>query len=187
MKAARRIAIFLLPVVVPLAACARRPPRTVPPTRAGEVAYRFIQDPASLAARPAAGTFVEPRPTSDLPLPQFPTAALESSAGPAHVVVRILIDTEGRIGDVRDSPVEASSPGPFAREFRDATLRALRHWRFEPGWIGQAEGRDLDGDGTPDYRRMTRLEVVPVFYDVRFDFAIVGGEGTVTTSAAPPG
>ena len=72
-------------------------------------------------------------------------------------------------------------------EFRDATLRALRHWRFTPGWTGQVEEKDLDGDGTPDYRRMTRLDFVPVFYDVRFDFAIVGGEGTVTTSAAPPG
>jgi len=185
-KEARRIAICFLLVVLPPAGCARHPPQTLPPTPSGEVAYRFIQDPDSRAARPAPGTFFEPSPRSELLLPQFPPAALEANADPAHVVVRILIDTDGRISDVLDSPVETSSPGPFAREFRDTTLRALRHWRFNPGWIQEVEESDLDGDGTPDYRRVIHFDVVPVFYDVRFDFAIVGGEGTVTTSAAPP-
>jgi hypothetical protein len=49
------------------------------------------------------------------------------------------------------------------------------------------EGADVDGDGKSDSRMRAESIPVPVFYDVRFDFAIVGGEGTVTTSAAPPG
>jgi len=151
------------------------------------VAYRFILDPTAAVLRLADGTdFVEPIPMREFPLPRYPQTALDAKAGPAQVVVRILIGTDGRIADVRDSPLEASSSGPFAGEFRDAALRALRHWRFNPGRIDQIANKDLDGDGQPDYREVIRYDLVPVFYDVRFDFEIVGGEGKVRTSAAPP-
>jgi len=45
-------------------------------------------------------------------------------------------------------------------------LRTLRHWRFTPGYLG--------------------FERVPVFYDFRFDFEIVDGEGVVRTNVPPP-
>jgi len=184
---ARRIAILVL-----LVGCARHPPPTTVPEPVvdpgrGQVAYRFILDPTAAVPQLADRTdFVRPIPTSEFPLPRYPQTALDAKAGPAWVVVRILIGTDGRIADVRDSPVEASSPGPFAGEFRDAVLRALRHWRFTPGRIDQVANKDLDGDGQPDYREVTHYDLVPVFYDVRFDFEIVGGEGNVKTSASPP-
>jgi len=85
------------------------------------------------------------------------------------------------------SPVESDSPGPFAVDFRNAVLRALRHWRFTPGHFDSYEdGPDDDHDGKADYRRLTRSDMVPVRYDVRFDFEIVGGEGRVRTTAPGP-
>jgi hypothetical protein len=120
-------------------------------------------------------------------LPNYTARPLEARAGAAHVVVRILIDTNGRIADVTASPVEADSPGPFAADFRDAVLRALRHWPFTPGHFDSYEdGPDDDHDGKADYRRLTRSDMVPVRYDVRFDFEIVGGEGRVRTTAPGP-
>jgi len=184
---ARQIAILVL-----LAGCARRPPPTAVPAPAvepgrGQVAYRFLLDPTSAELQLADQTeFVAPIPMAEFPLPRYPQTALDAKAGPAHVVVRILIGTDGRIADVRDSPREASSSGPFAGEFRDAVLRALRHWRFTPGRIEQVAGKDLDGNGQPAYREVVEYDLVPVFYDVRFDFETVGGEGRVKTSAAPP-
>lgn len=45
------------------------------------------------------------------------------------------------------------------------------------------DGNDVDGDGKSDYKIAVRLEVVPVYYDVRFDFTIV--EGKARRSSPP--
>jgi TonB family protein len=169
-----------------LCACRRRDAElapALPDEDRATVGYAFLVDPA--AGRPEGYHFVPPAPRLDLRLPVYPPAALAARAGDAHVVVRIVIDTEGRIADVGTSPLGASSSGRFAPEFRDAALRALRQWRFTPGRLEQiADGPDADADGRPDYRKVTRTEPVRVFYDVRFDFEIVSGEGRVRTSAS---
>ncbi len=173
--------------VLLLAGCARHPaqvmipPRPSDENRRGAVAYRFLPDPhASISLSTGGRQFVAPRPRNEFPLPRYPGTALAAGAGQAHVVVRIVIDTAGRVADVNDSPLEGSSRGPFADRFRDAVLRSLRHWRFTPGYIQQVEA------GRSDYQELTRIDPVRVFYDVRFDFEIVGGEGRVRTSATPP-
>jgi hypothetical protein len=175
-----------------LAGCAHAPVRPIvapaPPAKVeGEVAYRFLRDPnAPVPKLSAKVEFSEPAPSSVFPLPRYPDSALVARAEPAHVTLRVVIDRKGRIAEVKDSPLEASSTGPFAGEFRDAVLRALRHWRFTPGLLVQVEeGRDLDGDGEPDYREVVRKDTVPVFYDIRFDFEIVAGAGRVRSSATP--
>jgi TonB family protein len=163
-------------IILVLGGCAHRPPltpATTPPAPAqsqesGSVAYKFMVEPGGSVTGRSSQELVSPRPTTELPLPNYPPNALAAHAGEAHVVVRILIDTTGRISNVTDSPVASSSPGPFAGEFRDAVLRALRHWRFTPGYFGKQDD-DLG----------VRPEIVPVRYDVRFDFEIVGGEGRV--------
>ena len=78
----------------------------------------------------------------------------------------------------------SSSPGPFAAAFRGSVERAVRRWRFTGGRIDQIEdGNDLDGDGQPDYTRVVASDPISVFYDVRFDFEIVAGEGKVRSTA----
>jgi hypothetical protein len=164
-----------LAVVAFCAGCSPKPVVDVPKvTDHASVGYSFLLDPS--VQRPA-GTFVPPSPREELRLPVYPPDALAARAGAASVSVRIVIDTEGRIANVTDSPLEASSAGPFASEFHDAVLRSLRHWRFTPGRIEQSE------DG-PGYRTITSMEAVRVFYDVRFDFDVVSGEGRVRTSAS---
>lgn len=176
-------ALLLVPA---LCGCAHRRPSEAPPTTVedrGSVGYAFLMDPA--VARPAGYHFVPPAPREQLSLPEYPPAALEGRAGAAHVLLRIVIDTRGRVAEVRDSPLGASSSGRFATEFRDAVLRSLRHWCFLPGRLEQlADGPDDDADGQPDYRTTTSMEEVRVFYDVRFDFDVVSGAGRVRTSAS---
>ena len=177
----RSIASFA--VLILCAGCPRKPAADVPAIEdRGSVGYAFLVDPS--AGHPA-GHFVPPEPREKLPLPFYPPEVLAARAT-ASVVVRILIDEEGRVKNVTDSPLEGSSPGPFAREFRAAVLRSLRHWRFTPGAIEQVEdGPDADADGKPDYRTTSSMSAVRVFYDVRFDFDVVSGEGRVRSSATP--
>jgi TonB family protein len=152
------------------------------PSDRGKAEYRFLADPHVSIAHGL--HFVDPSPVAELPLPQYPPSALAAGAGSSHVTVRIVIDTDGRVADVTDSPLERSSGGPHAREFKDAVLRSLRHWRFTPGRLDAVEdGPDEDRDGEPDYRKVTRMDPVRVFYDVRFDFDTVAGTGIVRTSA----
>lgn len=131
--------------------------------------------------------FVEPSPRTDLGLPDYPQEALAGSVSPFTIAVRLTIDPfDGRVVRVAQSPLLASSEGPFAREFWTAAERAVLLWRFTPGRMDRYEGGpDLDGDGVPDSRMRVESIPVPVFYDVRFDFAIRAGQPQVTTSAQP--
>ena len=100
------------------------------------------------------------------------------------MVVRIVIDTEGRVSSVADSQLAPSTAGVFAADFREAVETAVRRWRFLPGHIDQLEnGDDVDDDGKADYVRIVQRDLVPVFYDVRFDFEIVDGRGRVNSTA----
>ncbi len=66
------------------------------------------------------------------------------------------------------------------KRFKAAAERAVRSWTFTPAQWQQVEpGRDLNGDGKPDYIRVVRSERVSVYMDVSFDFERVAGQGSV--------
>jgi hypothetical protein len=177
-------AVFLAALLVG-AACAVAPPRTAPLAPAvtppdGQVGVVVLPDAGGEKPRPEEGeTFYAPQPV-DTPLPSYPVGALMERAAPAQVAVRIVIGRDGRVEKISDSPVEASSEGPFAAEFRAAVENALRQWRFVPGVYRRLRpGGDLDGDGIPDWQDATESRAVAVFYDLRFTFEIVDDEGRV--------
>ncbi len=149
------------------------------------MALKFLVDPH--AAPPKLGDRQEFRPPQIDGAPQmpvYPPEALEVLAPPASVVVRITIDRDGRVSEIEDSPVMASTPGPLAPYFRASVVRAVRRWQFSPGRIEQyMDGPDLDRDGQPDYTRAVSTDPVDVWYDLRFDFQIEQGKGVVRSSA----
>ena len=157
-----------------------------PPPRLGQSAYRFLPDPSAKMPEWAAdeGDFQKPIPVSGRqPLPEYPEQALENGVGDAWVTVRILIGLDGTLTAVTDSPLEASYAGPHALAFRQSVERAMRRWRFEPGYFAKGGASiDADGDGTPDAAMVDSWTRVPVYYDVRFDFRIVDGSGQVTST-----
>ena len=172
--------------------CARRTPTAIPQTpdpSRGEASFRFLLDPEASPGPSLEPNqeFLPPTPIDALRPPAYPEAPLRVGFGSSTVVVRILVGPEGNVVEVRDSPVMEYTPGPFAASFRAATEEAVRAWRFVPGEIRTlVDGKDIDGDGKPDYKIRVSSVLVPVFYDVRFDFEIVRGEGRVRTRSLDP-
>ena len=120
-----------------------------------------------------------PRPSGELALPNYPQRALRAKAG-AVLVLRFVINVNGEVVQVLDSPNAASLRGRFAEDFRVAAEEAIRTWKFKPAelqWL--AKGKDLNGDGKPDFLIVLKSEPVQVYTDVRLDFQIVRGKGQV--------
>lgn len=123
---------------------------------------------------------IPPRPIGELKGPAYPERPLKAKHGAASVVVRVFLDAEGFVTDVKDSPISSSTGGSFSAEFRSAVEDAVRQWKFQPAEYRQYEqGKDLNGDGKPDYMVLVASKPVPVHFDARFDFSIVKGEGRV--------
>ncbi len=94
-----------------------------------------------------------------------------------------MIDTDGNVGQVLDSPLARSDRGAFAADYRRTVADAVRTWRFLPGVFQHVTGgADRDGDGKPDYKVMTSADPVAVYYDIRFTFEIVEGKGVVRSN-----
>ena len=153
----------------------------------GRTAFTFMADPSVSPPKVSDHQeLVAPDPIGRLVPAIYPAGALAADAAPASVGLRIVIGDDGFVADVRDSPLAPSTASPFAAEFRAAAETAVRRWRFTPGEIVQYEdGADVDGDGQPDSKSIERSDRIRVFYDVRFDFEIVAGEGRVHSSADP--
>jgi len=163
-----------------LADCSKQPVTIETPQAPsrGTSSMRFISD----SPPPHQGMEFQPaRPVGALTLPEYPSEALQGQAGKATVTLRFVIDLEGKVIEVVDSPNAPSSEGPFAAAFKAAAERAVRNWKFTPAQWQQVEpGRDLNGDGKPDYIRVVWSERVSVYMDVSFDFEPVTGQGSVT-------
>ncbi len=188
---AREIVSAILIVILLLAAgCAGRrivPPPDPPAPPVGQSSFDFLRDGASIDTEPPEDQDLRaPIIKEELAQPVYPPQALTAGAGPSIVAVRILVDNEGRVAEVADSPRLASTPGPFAGDFRRAVEEVLAEWKFVPAtWRRYEPGEDLDGDGVADYRRVVERRVVNFYLDVRFDFEIVDGKGQVRSDQTP--
>jgi hypothetical protein len=188
-------AVLVLALLSLAAGCAgaREPPAAEPPPppppASGGVSFTFLPLPGARITAEELGftEFVEPTARTELDVPEYPEEALSTGVSPFTVAVRLTIDPlDGRVTRVEQSPLLASSEGAFEKDFWIASERAVRLWRFTPGRMDRyQEGADVDGDGKSDSRMRAESIPVPVFYDVRFDFAIRAGTPEVKTSAEP--
>jgi hypothetical protein len=112
--------------------------------------------------------------------------ALVANAGRAVVGLRIVVDPNGAVIQAADSPVVADSAGPWHTAFRASAIDAVKRWRFHPAeFLRMSPGEDYDGDGKPDFDRVTVREPMTVYLDIRFEFSILDGEGVVTGGISP--
>jgi hypothetical protein len=79
----------------------------------GKSKYNYIFDPGNPAlGLPEDVQFRRPLPQDNKTLPKYPENALAAHDGPHREVVRFVIDTEGSVDRIADSPMEASDGGP---------------------------------------------------------------------------
>jgi hypothetical protein len=152
--------------------CRHAPP---PAEQTGHSSFRFVDQP--VGPPPASsGEIVQPTNRSQwheatlkepVPIPVYPAKAIEAKAGRNTVGVRIVVDPEGRVIEIRMSMLVFSTPGPFAEDFRDAVEVAVRQWRFNPA---RSESFEIIHDGEATDIRVTGVENVETEFDLAFTF-----------------
>ncbi len=113
----------------------------------------------------------EAEAAGELALPVYPRAALAAKFGAATVGVKVTVDVQGRVTDVRPSMLVFSTPGPYADAFFAAVEMALRTWRFIPAAALDTETTRENGVLT---ERVVRIEPVEAEFDLAFKFTAKG-------------
>ena len=177
MRSCPRLFVLLALACAALAGC--RHAAASPSPGEGTSTHRFLEPPPP-PEKKAPGTpvaklpteqILNPRPILPLAEPLYPAAALVAHAGLATVAVRVTIDTNGRVSDIRESLLNLSMPSPVAAEFRAAVDAAVRQWRFRPGEMIHLElVQHPDGD----FPRLKSRENVEWAFDVEFTFRAGG-------------
>ena len=154
----------------------------------GAVAARFL-DNSRLSIDPAPPNvdIVSARPLEDLKLPGYPPRALAAGAAPSTVAVRLWVDRRGRVSRITPSPIAESSPGPFAPDFLAAVMAAVQEWEFASATRRRFEWYEVEkNEQSIPYKRVVAEEAITTFYDVGFEFRIVGGRGEVREATPGP-
>jgi hypothetical protein len=189
----KHLATYLVSIAIVSAliftGCKTKAPKVIvkntPETSRGEASFQAIVDSASTRELPKNQSYQRARAKDRLTIPIYPHTALKGKFGSTTVAVRIIVDTDGKVSEIADSPLRVSTPGPYAADFRSATEEAIRSWTFEPAEIHTLEdGKDLDGDGKPDYRVVTSREKIKTYFDLVFDFKIIKENGQVKTTVS---
>ena len=152
----------------------------------GDVAVRFLADPAAVDIRVAETEEFAPASPRYMPLPSYPDSVLSAGGGLAFVAVRLHLDKGGFVIAVSDSPLLASSDGPHSGEFREAVESVVRRWAFSPARVDTVapNGQDSNPAGS---RSLIATRYVPTFLDFAFQFSVVDGRGVVSLGASNPG
>ena len=110
--------------------------------------------------------------------PAYPAEALAQACQDMTLVARGIIDAEGMVGEVRDSPFLRTPDTACAAFFRKATEQTVLRWQFSPAFKRVLLELATDGPhGQPKWD----IQAIPWCADFTFEFRIVGGKGTVVT------
>lgn len=166
-----------------LLACAarERPPAAEPGSPpSGAVSFRLIEDPAgqsgkqTIDGRPQ--ELVAPVARGSNPTPHYPPEALAQGCQDATLLVRVIIDAEGKVGEIRDSPFVRATQDPCTPLFRSATEQAVRLWQFSPAFRQVLVKPASEGPlGQPKWD----TQPIPWYADFAFRFQVVEGKGMV--------
>lgn len=153
------------------------------PIATGASSFKIVEQPPDRTPPPAKSD-AKVQPTSldqyreasvqekTIVLPVYPARALKAKAGAAQVGVRVTVDTEGRVTDVRPSMLAISIVPPgFRTDFEAAVESAVRQWKFHPAKVQHVEVVTEKGF---TYSRVTRTEMLDAEFDLAFTFTPSG-------------
>ncbi len=147
----------------------------------GSTSFRVVEPPRPPPPQESDREMVEPVNRANyrdaeaihpLVMPIYPPTALAARAGAAMIGVRVTVDTNGAVADIRPSMLAVDvAPPAFAEAFREAVEGAVRQWKFAPARLLYLERR-REGEFT--YERVTRTERLEAEFDLAFTFTPSG-------------
>lgn len=157
-------------------ACRTVPPQALP-SPSGEVSAQRIEPSASDRYAFAQGaTYDQPRAAADNPLPAYPVELLAQRLAPQAVRARLIVDTQGRVVEVRALDPTSEAAAGFAASVHAACAT----WRFSPLTETRAvEQRRRLPDGDLEIEYVPETRALPFHLDYRFVFRQVDGRPVV--------
>ncbi|KRE94427.1 hypothetical protein ASG87_17640 [Frateuria sp. Soil773] len=156
-----------------LAGCASTGAPPVPPPQ-GDASYRMVEPPGARHYQLALGQVARGATLEANPAPVYPPELLPLRLPPVELQAKLVVDTAGRVGEVR---IDAGSDENRQR-FADAVRQAVLSWRFTPlvidRWAADADGNSHRVDGGAQ----------PFSYDYVFRFECRDGQAVVSSNAA---
>ncbi|MCR6702748.1 MAG: hypothetical protein NVV68_17075 [Dokdonella sp.] len=120
------------------------------------------------------------RPSPGNALPVYPSDLLAQRLAPRIVRVRLIVDAQGRVAEVRSLDPEA--PGDA---FLAAVRAACAGWRFSPlTETRTVEQRRRLPDGDVEIEYLPQSRPLPFHLDYRFAFRQIDGRAVVDAGAA---
>lgn len=170
----RRTLVVVAPLL--LAACVHTPPtppaQPAPPPRDGKVSYELIPTGGAgeYHLEKNQSTYGAQLVKNDPPA--YPPALIAQNLPPAVVHAKVIVDTEGKVSEVRDLDT-AGDPSHAA--FLSATRDAAMHWSYTPMTMVDEE-EDAKGKITE------KKHNAPFSLDYAFRFELKDGVPTVTAT-----
>jgi hypothetical protein len=152
-----------------LAGCASQQVAT--PEHHGESSYRALSNQHMAHYQLELGATYSGATPLQHPAPVYPPALLASCPPPVTMRALLVVGTDGKVDDVRVTPVPGAAPA-FAAAVRDAALQ----WRFEPLQIGHWAA-DARGDSHP-------VDVVTKPFSLPYEFRFACRDGKPQTGSS---
>jgi hypothetical protein len=94
--------------------------------------------------------------------------------------MRILVDDQGQVMEVRGSADRSKADPAYRADFETAISEAVREWQFTPAMRrAYADSPDLDSKGRPLYKVLKSVKPAPSYFDIRFIFEVREGRVVV--------
>jgi hypothetical protein len=179
MRRSIRHLVVVMPLAIAGCQSATRPAPALAPTSPPrtDVSYRAVTGDEPRYALDDTQTALSPEQGRANPSPAYPPQLVALRLPPVEVRATLVVDTQGRVRDVRIA--EAASVDVHRHAFNDAVRTATLQWRFTPlriyRWVEDADGSSHRGEGTAQ----------PFSQAYVFRFELRDGKPTVSSGHAP--
>ena len=179
---ARGVFLLLLATVLLVACSATKPGEARPPTpKIGQVSYEAVTaaDATSSTLVPEVD-YIPAAPAPENTSPVYPQCLLNLGLPPQKVVMRILVDDQGQVTEVRGSAAPSEVDPAYRADFETAISEAVRDWQFTPAMRrAYVDSPELDSQGRPLYKVLKSVKPAPSYFDIRFIFEVRDGRAVV--------
>ena len=165
--------IAMLAAATLLAGCAHLAPEPPTGTGVGSASYRTATGTGLAHYQLALGQTAMGATLQAHEAPAYPPSMLASCPPQVELPARVIVDAQGRVGDVR------MDPSPAQRPFADAVRLAVQGWRYAPLTITRWAA-DAQGDSHP-----VDSEAKPFSLDYVFTFRCEHGRASVSSGPGP--